>query len=185
MRHWYTSCSIFDASHKTEGLALGRNLTLVVAAAAMAMLSACAEKPSGADTTPVLTAATLGDQDVRPVSDYLTAAPYAGADRANGERQAQICRACHSLDEGGNNMIGPGLFGFFGTKAGSRGAFDYSAVLKEADFVWTPRALDAWLAYPGRFLPGNRMTFAGVQRESDRNDLIAYLLAVTGDVSND
>jgi len=78
-------------------------------------------------------------------------------------------------------MIGPALHGFFGTQAGSRDGFEYSPVLTEAAFSWTPRALDAWLAQPGRFLPGNRMTFAGVLRESDRNDLIAYLLQATSE----
>ncbi len=79
-------------------------------------------------------------------------------------------------------MIGPALFGFFGTTAGSREGFEFSPVLRDAGFVWTPRALDAWLAQPGRFLPGNRMTFAGVHRPGDRDDLIAYLLQVTADV---
>ncbi len=78
-------------------------------------------------------------------------------------------------------MLGPALHGFFGTRAGSREGFDYSPVLAEAEFSWTPRALDAWLVQPGRFLPGNRMVFAGVLRESDRNDLIAYLLQVTSE----
>jgi cytochrome c len=51
--------------------------------------------------------------------------------------------------------------------------------MQAADFVWTPRALDAWLAQPGRFLPGNRMTFGGVRGQRDRDDLIAYLLMKT------
>lgn len=124
-------------------------------------------------------AATLGDQVVLTVDEYLAADAYAGADLANGEKQARICKACHSLEKGGPNMIGPALFGFFGTKVGSRSGFEYSSVLRSADFVWTPEALDAWLAQPGRFLPGNRMTFAGVSRQQDRDDLIAYLLTVT------
>ena len=45
--------------------------------------------------------------------------------------------------------------------------------------VWTPSALDAWLAQPARFLPGNRMSFPGVSRASDRADVIAYLLEAT------
>ena len=81
-------------------------------------------------------------------------------------------------------MVGPVLYGFFGTEVGVRSGFEYSAVLRNADFVWTPGALNAWLAQPGRFLPGNRMTFAGVQRQSDRVDLIAYLLDVTMDKAN-
>ncbi|NNF41188.1 MAG: hypothetical protein HKN64_07395 [Woeseiaceae bacterium] len=52
-------------------------------------------------------------------------------------------------------------------------------MFNDADFVWTPRALDAWLAQPGRFLPGNRMSFAGLMQQSQRDDLIAYLLHVT------
>lgn len=105
--------------------------------------------------------------------------PFSGADRTKGENLARVCRACHSLDKNGLNMIGPALYGFFGSDAGSRDGFEYSSVLSNAGFVWTPRALDAWLVQPGRFLPGNRMVFAGLSRQSDREDLIAYLLEVT------
>ena len=128
---------------------------------------------------PLLTAATLGEQSILSADDYLAQSPYAGANRDNGGRQVQICRACHSLDEGGPNMIGPNLYGFFGNEVGAVEGFDYSAAVRGADFVWTPRALDAWLQQPGRFLPGNRMTFAGVTKDSDRVDLIAYLLQTT------
>jgi cytochrome c len=76
-------------------------------------------------------------------------------------------------------MIGPALYGFFGQRVGERDGFDYSPVMRNADFVWTPRALDAWLSQPSYFLPGNRMTFAGVFKQNDRNDLIAYLLGAT------
>ena len=76
-------------------------------------------------------------------------------------------------------MIGPALHGMFGRRVGEQSGFAYSPVMKNADFVWTPRALDAWLAQPGTFLPGNRMTFAGVLRKSDRDDLITYLLDAT------
>jgi cytochrome c len=62
---------------------------------------------------------------------------------------------------------------------GSQSGFEYSAVMRNADFVWTPAAVDAWLAQPGRFLPGNRMMYAGLLDEQDRNDLIAYLLEAT------
>jgi cytochrome c len=52
-------------------------------------------------------------------------------------------------------------------------------VLANAEFTWTPRALDAWLAQPARFLPGNLMSFPGVRDPAARDDLIAYLLKVT------
>lgn len=156
---------------------------LPAAALLVALVAGCAdnndESGTGSGAAPLQTADTLGDQVVLSPREYLAAEPYASANPAQGERQAQICKACHSLDKGGRNMVGPALHGFFGTKAGTRAGFEYSTVMRDADFVWTPEALDAWLAQPGRFLPGNRMTFAGVHDQGDRNDLIAYLLDAT------
>lgn len=130
------------------------------------------------DPTPP-TAATLGEQTVLSAQEYLAQTPYSAADLGNGEKLATLCRACHSLEDGGPHMIGPNLHGFFGSSIGAQADYDYSAAVREADFVWTPRALDAWMAQPGRFLPGNRMTFAGVNKAQDRADIIAYLLTVT------
>lgn len=140
---------------------------------------------TGSGAGPLPSAATLGAQVVLTAEEYLATEPFAGADRKRGETQAQICKACHSLDRDGPNMIGPALFGFFGTEAGTRDGFEFSDAMRDADFVWTPEALDAWLAQPGRFLPGNRMTFPGVLRQEDRNDLIAYLLEVTAAPTTD
>ncbi|MDJ0940895.1 MAG: c-type cytochrome [Woeseiaceae bacterium] len=154
--------------------------------AALAFASGCSNDKSdtaSTETRPVLTAATLGEQRMLTRDEYLSASPYSDADAARGERLAAQCRACHTLNAGGATMIGPNLYGFFGQRAGaSDDRFAYSQALAEADFIWTPRALDAWLAEPARFLPGNRMSYAGLRDEDDRNDLIAWLLA---EVSND
>ena len=177
------NCSILGDRKTTLGRAL-KNHVAFLALAILGMLSVgCSEKADGPDsqskTPPLPTAGTLGKQVVLSTEDYLGVDPYVSANRSRGEKQAQVCRACHSLDKGGPNMIGPALFGFFGTEVGTRNGFEYSAVMRNASFVWTPEALNAWLAQPGRFLPGNRMTFAGVLKQDDRDDLIAYLLAVT------
>jgi len=178
--------------HLRRGLAVGKRFAILATIAVTLFAYGCgkkshdSEKSLDGDTgtieapaAPVVTAATLGEQTVLSVTDYFSAAPYATADRKKGAQQAQVCRACHSLDKNGPNMIGPALFGFFGSKVGSREGFEYSPAVRDADFVWTPRALDAWLAQPGQFLPGNRMTFAGVLRSGDRDDLIAFLLEAT------
>jgi cytochrome c len=152
-------------------------------AIALILLAACGndstENLSEETGKAQLTAATLGEQLVLDVSDYLALEQYKAADRENGEDQARICKACHSLDAGGRNMIGPALFGFFGKGVAEQAGYAYSPAMQEADFIWTPRALDAWLAQPGRFLPGNRMTFGGLLKQQDRDDLIAYLLVTT------
>jgi len=163
---------------------VNRNIAVLLVASA-GFLAACGGDPDSPSAgagggEPPLTAATLGEQSVLPGADYLAQAPYAGADRANGERLAQMCKACHTMGDGGVHMIGPNLFGFFGEAAGSAERYSYSVALQGADFVWTPRALDAWLARPARFLPGNRMSFPGVSSASDRADVIAYLLEATG-----
>ncbi len=164
-----------------------RRQYIVSSIVALAMIGACGGetgKSTGAAESNLLTAASIGEQLTLTTSEYLAQSPYATADTENGERQAQICKACHSLGKDGMNMIGPNLFGFFGKRAGTVEGFDYSKVIVEVDFVWTPRALDAWLVQPSRFLPGNRMAFAGVGDAGNRADLIAYLLRATDDDSS-
>ncbi len=105
--------------------------------------------------------------------------PYLSANLSNGARVWRSCQSCHTLPDGARHMVGPNLFGLFGREAGGADAFRYSDALAEADFVWTPDQLDQWLADPRGFLPGNRMSFAGLRQEDDRRDLIAYLAVET------
>ncbi len=75
--------------------------------------------------------------------------------------------------------MGPNLHGVFGRAAGAVEGFDYSPGLRSSGLVWTPRALDAWLADPASFVAGTKMTFTGYRSAEDRRDLIAYLLHAT------
>jgi cytochrome c len=127
----------------------------------------------------VRTAAAFAKQTILTNSEYLDESPYAGANLELGQRLAIQCRACHTLEAGGATLLGPNLSGVFGRPAASRENFEYSRALSEARFVWTPDALDAWLAEPARFLPGNRMAFAGIREAADRQALIAFLLHAT------
>ena len=104
----------------------------------------------------------------------LTTESFA-ADVAAGKGVFTRCAACHRVDKGGADGLGPNLFGVVGRKVGSRPAFSYSTALKNAAFVWTPQKLDAWIQHPAAVAPGNRMAFAGIPNAKDRTDLIAYL----------
>ncbi|MBV9572061.1 MAG: cytochrome c family protein [Alphaproteobacteria bacterium] len=105
----------------------------------------------------------------------IASSPALAGDVNAGKGVFTRCAACHRVDKGGADGLGPNLFGVVGRKAGSRPNFSYSPALKNAGFVWTPQKLDAWIAHPAQVVPGNRMAFAGILNAQDRADLIAYL----------
>lgn len=113
--------------------------------------------------------------------EYLAEPWLAEADLSRGELLAYACRACHAFAADEENPLGPNLAGVFGRTAG-RADFDYSDALRATGLVWTPEALDAWLAAPASFIPETKMAFTGYRSATDRRDLIAYLLRQTEEV---
>ncbi|MCB1844840.1 MAG: c-type cytochrome [Halioglobus sp.] len=115
------------------------------------------------------------------MADYLTEPVFAAASPELGDRLLMQCAACHRFAKEEGQLLGPNLHGVFGRKAGSLSNFAYTRSFSDVDFVWTPRALDAWLTDPSRFLPGNAMAFAGIPDPDDRAALIAALLRRSGE----
>jgi cytochrome c len=93
----------------------------------------------------------------------------------DGLKAYHACAACHSL-EPGRNLTGPSLANLFGRKAGTAPGFQrYSEALKGSNIVWNEQTLDAWLRNPAKFIPGNDMVFPGIQSDTVRRDLVAFL----------
>jgi cytochrome c len=103
----------------------------------------------------------------------------AAGNAANGAKAFQQCAACHSVKPG-EHLTGPSLADIWGRKAGTAKGFGrYSDALERSDMVWDGKTLDRWLANPARFIPGNTMTFEGIKDAGQRQDVIAYLRAVS------
>lgn len=94
-------------------------------------------------------------------------------DAEAGKAVFKKCMACHAVD--GKNKVGPHLDGIVGRKAAAVEGFNYSDALKNSGKTWDEATLDAYLADPKGYIPGNKMVFVGVKDEADRKNLIAYL----------
>lgn len=102
----------------------------------------------------------------------------ASADVAAGEKVFAKCAACHTINQGGANGIGPNLYATVGEEIGhGKQGFAFSEALKTKGGSWTFENLDHWLASPRTFAPGTKMSFAGLGNGVDRANLIAYLNA--------
>jgi cytochrome c len=100
----------------------------------------------------------------------------ANADVAAGEAQIKKCTACHTFDKGGKNGVGPNQWGLVGGNFGHMEGYAYSEAIKaKHSEKWTEQALSDFLANPKKYLPGNKMSFAGMKKPEDRANLIAYL----------
>ena len=104
-------------------------------------------------------------------------AAHAAGDAAKGKAVfTRQCALCHSTEKGGDNRLGPNLFGIVGKAAGTARNFDYTNAFKTAaKWEWTEDALGGWVTAPGAMVPGTAMGgFQGIA-ERDREDLLAYL----------
>jgi len=98
----------------------------------------------------------------------------AAGDAAKGERVFNQCRICHSLEKG-RNLVGPSLNGVIGRTSGTAEGYRFSDAMAKAGIVWSDETLAKYLKNPKEFVPGNKMSFAGLRRDEDIANVIAYL----------
>ena len=92
-----------------------------------------------------------------------------------GEKIFKKCAACHSIEKGGANKIGPALYGVVGSKVGHVSDYKYSKALATYGKQWSFEELNGFLTKPASYLKGTKMSYAGLRKETDRASVIKYL----------
>ncbi len=105
----------------------------------------------------------------------LTIGTVEAADAKKGKKVYNKCKACHSINKGGKNKVGPNLYGIVGRKAAQVKGFKYSKALKNSGLTWDDATLDKFLKKPKKLVKKTKMAFGGIKKDSQRADLIAYL----------
>ena len=96
-------------------------------------------------------------------------------DVASGEKIFKKCAACHSINKGGKNKIGPALYNVVGRTVGGVDNYKYSKTLASYGKEWTFEELNGFLQKPASYLKGTKMSYAGLRKEKDRASIIKYL----------
>ena len=113
-----------------------------------------------------------GAADETPIATLLAAVAN---DPTKGEQVFKKCASCHTIEQGAPNGLGPNLYGTMGAPKAHHAGFPYSDALKGKGGTWTWEDMNAWLASPKKFVPGTKMTFAGLSKGEDRAALMVYM----------
>ena len=100
---------------------------------------------------------------------------FASTNSADGEKVFKKCAACHSINQGGGNKIGPALWGVLGRKAGGVADYKYSKALATYGKTWTFEEMNGFLKKPKDWIKGTKMSFAGLKNPKERAAVILYM----------
>lgn len=162
-----------------------KKLPIIAVITAPLFLFACGEDsgteetaeiaPAQSEATTDSSASNENEPPAAPVETAQAPADPEAADLKRGARQFLKCRSCHTLAEGEKHKTGPNLWGIFGAQTAAQPGFKYSTAFTNLNQTWTEENMDEFLKRPSKFASGTIMSFAGIRKEKDRRDLIAYL----------
>ena len=118
---------------------------------------------------------TTISEATKVVAKIDIASIMASGNVASGEKIFKKCAACHSINKGGRNKIGPALYNVVGRLVGGVNDYKYSKALASYGKEWTFEELNGFLTKPSSYLKGTKMSYAGLRKEKDRASVIKYL----------
>ena len=134
------------------------------------------EKPKTPGYSVELAQTTVVSASETSVEEKIdVAALMAMGNLVDGEKIFKKCAACHSINKGGKNKIGPALYNVVGRKVGGVADYKYSKALVAYDKNWTLEELNGFLIKPAKWIKGTKMAYAGLRKEKDRSSIIKYL----------
>ena len=118
---------------------------------------------------------TVSTTDSKSISDGNIMALFASTSAADGAKVFKKCAACHSVNKGGANKIGPALWGVIGRKAGSISDYKYSKAMAAHGKNWSFEEMNGFLIKPKDWIKGTKMSFAGLKDSKERAAVILYM----------
>ena len=89
------------------------------------------------------------------------------------------CTACHTIGPEAKNKVGPHLNGLDGRPVAGLADYKYSKAFRKAGEegrVWDGETLKAFLEKPKSFIKGTKMSFGGIRKAQERENLVSWLI---------
>ena len=176
---------------RDDPLFLNKIAGAILVAGLLAMVSSFAAEQLYHRKTLETQAFAIGGSDLASVVKEQVASELAGpepiapllasADAARGQSLFKACAACHTSNDGGANKVGPNLWNVVGNSMAGAEGFKYSSAFRKMDGTWDYETLNQFLFKPKSFVPGTKMTYAGIKAAKNRADVIAYIRSLSTD----
>lgn len=169
--------NIFEFNKIAAAILMGGLIIMVLnELATLAIHPTYPETPAYVIDTGDVASSEVASNDV--VEGPSLAALLATADIGKGEKAFRKCAACHTVEEGGANKIGPNLYAILNKDKGAVDGFSYSSALVNKGGNWGYSNLDEFIKKPSTYIKGTKMSFAGIRKADERANLIAYLRSI-------
>src|SRR5882757_1086100 len=109
------------------------------------------------------------------LTSLIAASGARAQDATAGKASFNKCLACHAIGEGAKNKVGPELNGLDGRKSGTAPDYSYSDANKNSGITWNEAQFKEYIKDPKAKIPGTKMAFAGIKKDTEINDLWAFL----------